>query len=187
MPRLNRGRTLNVEASVARRIAYELDRRSWTNDGLASRMAVHGCAMHPSAIHKILRPDHPRRITANELAAFAEVFEIGIDELIKPPEVLLEGQAKATFDQWAIAAAESDRAHQELVRAEAEVVQFLAEIPGATYAIEQAVRVWVKNNYGYGEEEGPVAAMMRQFRDPRRSEQVDEAAVAAYLKQSGEQ
>jgi transcriptional regulator with XRE-family HTH domain len=186
MPRPNRGRTLNVEASVARRIAYERDRRNWTNDGLASRMTLHGCGMHPSAIHKILRLDQPRRITANELAAFAEVFEIGLDELIKPPEVLLEGRAKATFEQWANAVAESDRAHQELARAEAEVVQLLAANPDAKDPVEQAVRVWVKNNYGYVGEDGPVEAMMRQFREPRRSEPVNEAAVTAYLNQQGE-
>jgi hypothetical protein len=182
MPRPNPRRTINVETSLARRIAYERDRHGWNNDSLAKRMADAGCAMHPSAIHKIEKSDPPRRVTVNELIAFANVFELTVEDLLQPVEVLLVGKAHESFERWAAAFAESDRAFQHLTRAEVELADLLKERPEIRTAVRQAVRTWVKDNYGYDEEE-PVELMMRQFEQQQLSVPVDHDTVTAHRKE----
>lgn len=82
MPRPNRNRTTRVEADLALRIANERTARGWSYERLAEAMTEVGCAIQPSALFKIEKGDPPRRITVNELAAFAEVWAIPMDRLI---------------------------------------------------------------------------------------------------------
>jgi transcriptional regulator with XRE-family HTH domain len=57
-------------------------------DGLASRLTSAGCPIQASAIYKIEKGDPPRRITVDELVAFAQVFGVSIEHLLLPPEAV---------------------------------------------------------------------------------------------------
>jgi transcriptional regulator with XRE-family HTH domain len=84
MPRPNPVRLLASEESLARRVAYERERREWSTEGLARRMTDVGCPIHQSAIWKIENGKPPRRITVDELVAFSRVFDVSIEELLLP-------------------------------------------------------------------------------------------------------
>lgn len=90
MPRPNRPRTILAEDHLARRIAIERERKDMSTDGLAQRMTDVGCAMTGSAIYKIEKGVPRRRITVDELVAFSQVFEVPIEDLLLPPEAVLE-------------------------------------------------------------------------------------------------
>lgn len=182
MPRANAGRTINVESSLARRIAYERDSRGWNNESLAQRMTDVGCSIHPSALHKIEKSNPPRRVTVNELVALAQVFELTVENLLQPVEALLTGRAKVAFSCWTKAAEENDRAHTHMQEAQSKLESLVAEHPGSRDAVEAAVRTWVRGQYGYDERE-PVEAIMKQFLKPHASVPVDRAAMAAHRAQ----
>lgn len=86
MPRRNAPATLPFEANLARRIAWERELRGWSYDSLAQRMTDRGYPIHGSAIYKIEKGDPPRRVTVNELAAFALAFGMNAWELTVHPE-----------------------------------------------------------------------------------------------------
>lgn len=81
MPKTNEGRTTDAEANLARRIEYEREKRGMSYEALAKAMTEAGCKIQATAIHKVEKGDKQtgklRRITVNELSAFAEVFEDG--------------------------------------------------------------------------------------------------------------
>lgn len=85
MPRQNRTRTLLAERHVADNIARLRKDKEWSIESLAKRMDEVGCAIHPSAIYKLEKGDPPRRVTVDELVAFAMVFGMPLDELIRDP------------------------------------------------------------------------------------------------------
>ena len=89
MPRPNAPRTMTYESNLARRIEHERERRDWTYERLAQRMTEAGCAIHSSAIFKIVKGQPPRKITVDEFMAFAEVFDLEPDDLLLPPELAL--------------------------------------------------------------------------------------------------
>jgi transcriptional regulator with XRE-family HTH domain len=76
--------------NVARRIAHEREARAWSYAGLAERMSRAGCAIDASAIFKIEKGEPRRRITVDEMVAFAEVFGVPVDELLLPMEQVLD-------------------------------------------------------------------------------------------------
>lgn len=84
MPRPNPARTIDSERALARRIAYEREKEDMTYDGLAARMTSVGCPIQGSAIYKIEKAG--RRITVDELVAFALVFKTSVANLLKPVE-----------------------------------------------------------------------------------------------------
>lgn len=88
MPRQNPTRDIQAETDLARRIAWERERRGWTYEGLASRLTAAGCPIQASAIYKIEKSDPPRRITVNELVALSTVFEISISDLLQSPDAM---------------------------------------------------------------------------------------------------
>ncbi len=73
------------EADVAARVALERQRQGLSAAELARRMTRAGCAMNQSAIARIEQYDPPRRITVDELVAFAKVFDLEIYDLLLPP------------------------------------------------------------------------------------------------------
>lgn len=88
MPPRSQPRTVLAELSLARRIAFEREQREWSPAGLALRMTKAGCPMTQSAIWKIENGDPPRRITFDEAVTFAGVFDVSLDELASPPDVV---------------------------------------------------------------------------------------------------
>jgi transcriptional regulator with XRE-family HTH domain len=90
MPRPNEGRTIHLEANLARRISFERATRCWTYERLAREMTDAGCAIAPSAIYKIEKGDPPRRVTVDEMGALATVFEVSYDDLLTPMTAVTE-------------------------------------------------------------------------------------------------
>jgi len=93
MPRPNKERSTGAEANLARRIQYERERRGLSYEALAKAMTDVGCKIQGSALFKVEKADPPRRITVDELAALAEVFELDVSELLKPMELVEEERA----------------------------------------------------------------------------------------------
>lgn len=99
MPRPNPHRLLHSEEDLARRIASERESRGWSHAGLAERVSRAGCPIQASAIWKIENGKPRRRITVDELLAFAEVFGTKIEELLRPPELIRGEMVRALLDE----------------------------------------------------------------------------------------
>lgn len=95
MPRPNKARSIASEANLRRRIAHERDVRGLSYEALAQAMTDRGCAIPGSALFKIEKGDPPRRVTVDELVALAGVFDVTIDELLKPMEFIEKERAEA--------------------------------------------------------------------------------------------
>lgn len=100
MPRTNPPPRLTDEVDLARRIAYEREVRGWTYDGLAKRMTNLGCPIQASALYKIEKGEPRRRINVVEHVAFARVFESSLDDLLLPPEVVMDQRLKTLVREW---------------------------------------------------------------------------------------
>lgn len=95
MARPNPTRSIEGESNLARRIALERARAEWSYEALARRMTEVGCAINASAIYKIEKGDPPRKITVDELLAFATVFGLDIEDLLTPIDIYRKEHAKA--------------------------------------------------------------------------------------------
>ena len=84
MPRPNPARAVIAERHLAERIAYERGKRDWSLERLAIKVTQAGCPLQGSAIYKIESGNPPRRITVDELVAFASVFEMPVEQLLQP-------------------------------------------------------------------------------------------------------
>ncbi|MGH3522271.1 MAG: helix-turn-helix domain-containing protein [Mycobacterium sp.] len=94
MPRPNPPRPLGCEVNVARRVADERGRRGWSYETLARHMTEAGCPIQSSAIYKIEKGDPPRRISVDELVAFALAFDVDVKELLLSPWEAAQREAR---------------------------------------------------------------------------------------------
>lgn len=94
MARPNRPRSIEGESNLARRIQREREYRGLSYEALAKTMTDVGCSIQGSAIYKIEKGDPPRRITVDELVAFARVFDVEVEDLLTPVEVLRTQRGK---------------------------------------------------------------------------------------------
>jgi transcriptional regulator with XRE-family HTH domain len=123
MPRPNPPRDVLAEEHLARRVGVERERRGWTYEGLAKRMADAGCAINASAIYKIEKLDPPRRITVDELVGFSRAFDVPVDELLVPPELAASRAVIEAVQAWWRAshrrreAAEAEEAASDAIKA----------------------------------------------------------------------
>lgn len=99
MPRPNRPRSVEGESNLALRIQREREYRKLSYEGLARLMTDTGCSMQGSAIYKIEKGNPPRRITVDELVAFAGVFDTDVQEMLTPVEVLRTERGKEIIKQ----------------------------------------------------------------------------------------
>jgi transcriptional regulator with XRE-family HTH domain len=99
MPPKKPANTVLAEDALARCVAQERVRRGMSPAGLASRMTSAGCPMTQSAIWKIENGQPRRRITLDEAITFASVFEMSIEEMAQPPEVLRARRAADALEQ----------------------------------------------------------------------------------------
>jgi transcriptional regulator with XRE-family HTH domain len=97
MARPNKPRLIGSERSLARRIAWEREKRGMSYEGLASRMGLEGCAIQASALYKIEKGEPPRRITVDELVALSRVFGLSSEELLEPVEAVLNREVAASI------------------------------------------------------------------------------------------
>jgi len=124
VPRPNAPRQLGGEDSLARRVAFERERRGWTTESLAKRMTDAGCPINQSAIWKIESGRPRRRITYDEALAFAEVFEIPLAEITLPPEVVIETAVRELFVEYA----KASRVHQDALQRLRELHRYAMKI-----------------------------------------------------------
>jgi transcriptional regulator with XRE-family HTH domain len=85
VPRAN-PRPPGAEDIVARRVAYERERRGWSTAELARRMTEAGVPLNQSSIYKIEKGTPRRTISLDEALAFARVFGRSLDELRSMPD-----------------------------------------------------------------------------------------------------
>ncbi len=141
MPRPNQPRTIGTEEVLAKRIAYEREAREWSNEGLASRMTQVGCSMAGSAVFKI--ENAGRRITVDELVAFAQVFGVKVTDLLVPADLAARQRVMAAYEAWADAfdkrVAEVRRLDADLAKAAARVKASLETHPEAADALREAL------------------------------------------------
>jgi transcriptional regulator with XRE-family HTH domain len=80
----------SAEENIARRIEWEMSQRGWSQERLSKEMSDAGCPLHQSSISKIVRPrDGKRRtISFDEAVALAKVFNLTLDDLRLPIEVI---------------------------------------------------------------------------------------------------
>lgn len=94
MARPNLGRSIDQEANLAERIRHERELRAWSYETLAKAMTDEGCRVQGSAIFKIEKVEPRRRITVDELVALSRVFDLDVEELLVPVEVMRQEAAK---------------------------------------------------------------------------------------------
>jgi transcriptional regulator with XRE-family HTH domain len=94
MPRPNRPRSIASESNLAERIALEREKRALSYEALAGLMTDAGCAMAGTAIFRIETGNPRRRITVDELVAFAAVFDTTVEDLLAPVEVARKERAR---------------------------------------------------------------------------------------------
>lgn len=88
MARPNRRRSIEGESNLALRVQRERAYRGMSYEALAKAMTDAGCSIQGSAIYKIEKGDPPRRVTVDELIALATAFDVGVENLLTPVEVL---------------------------------------------------------------------------------------------------
>ncbi len=158
MPRPNPPRSLQSEANLARRIARERERLGMTYEGAAKRMTDAGCPIQPSAIYKIEKAQPPRRISVDELVAFAAVFGVPVHDLLMPPEVVFHKEFKALAAEYEAArndlGAAWERANaataalRELAVASNEEWRQLPQGPTERQVREHMTRLWKEHADG---------------------------------------
>jgi len=148
MPRPNKPRTVDREDALARRIGYERKARGWTYDSLAARMTSAGCPIDQSAIYKIEKAEPRRRITVDELVAFAQVFGYtNVDELLDPPELVEYHEASRLMGAATSAVYEREQAQRAELVAIKQLMAHLDAHPNAAKAILDAAGDAEHNDY----------------------------------------
>lgn len=148
MPRPNPLRAVRSEGNLARRIAYERDRRSWTYDGTAKRLTEAGCPIQGSAIYKIEKGDPPRRISVDELVAFAAIFQIDVPDLLMPVAMIASQQAEVLITQWTQAAADEGAARERREAAWRGMRELVDSGQDAENAIADVLVRWGASEFG---------------------------------------
>ncbi len=100
MPRPNPPRRLFAEPHAAARVAIEREARSWSYEGMAKRLTDLGCPIQASAIFKIEKGKPPRRITVDELVAFAKVFDLSVEEMLVDPARRLPAEMARLLERF---------------------------------------------------------------------------------------
>lgn len=99
MPRRNPERRRPEERWAAERIEWEQKQRGWTNAQLAEAMTKVGCHLDPSAMYKIYRGSPRRSISVEELAAFSEVLDVPVQDLLQPVRVHYSKQLNTLLER----------------------------------------------------------------------------------------
>ena len=98
MPRPRRTGHINGEDNLARRIAYERERRGWSYETLALLVTEAGCPVAGSALHRVEKGSPRRRITVDELLALSEVFDLPLHDLLTPVELVRKKRAREVVE-----------------------------------------------------------------------------------------
>jgi transcriptional regulator with XRE-family HTH domain len=135
MPRPNIGRTLASEQNLAKRVAHERHKHGWGYESLAKRMSEVGCPIAASGLFKL--EQRGRRITADEVVAFAKVFDLSFDELFQPVDLAIDARGEELVRKWGQHRAYLRHAAIPAVeRAEDEMRDYYAGNPAARASME---------------------------------------------------
>lgn len=129
MPPQNPGRVIDAESTIAQRVKLERERRGWSLESTAQRMTAVGCPIHSTAILKIERTGGRRRIQGDEIAAFAQVFDLEVGELFQPLDEVEAEALRARAAEWLRAIAEQQDADTRAQRALAEMLDAARATP----------------------------------------------------------
>lgn len=79
-------RPLTAEDNVAARVAFEMERRGWSQERVAREMTDAGYPIHQTSVGKIVSPGDGKRrgIGVNDAVGFAAIFGIPVSELLGP-------------------------------------------------------------------------------------------------------
>lgn len=85
------------EGNLARRIAWEMERRGWSQERMAKEMTDAGYPLHQSSVSKIVNPKDGKRraISVDDALGFAHVFGIDLEELLIPLEAAWDTELRA--------------------------------------------------------------------------------------------
>lgn len=86
MSEIDTENVLQTEQFVAKRVEELRTKEGWSYADLSQRMASVGCPIERSSLQKIERGIPRRKITVNELVAFAAVFGIDVTDLLVSPQ-----------------------------------------------------------------------------------------------------
>lgn len=120
MARPNPPRRIGASDAVAQNIRILRESNAWTPEALVVRMAKSGCPIARSAIYKIEAGQ--RAVDADELVAFASLFDVTVDVLVSAPawsgipREVRDEVSNIRGAEWHLLAA-----REELERAEKEV------------------------------------------------------------------
>jgi transcriptional regulator with XRE-family HTH domain len=91
MPRVNTERSLDNERMVAARIAYERQQNDWSYQQTSNKLKRVGGSLGAAEIQKIEKEN--RRLSIDELVAFAKLFKLSPNEIMTPLELVLNKRA----------------------------------------------------------------------------------------------
>lgn len=86
MSETNTENLLQTEQFVAKRVEEFRTKEGWSYADLSQRMAAVGCPIERSSLQKIEKGIPRRKITVNELVAFAAVFGMDVTDLLVSPQ-----------------------------------------------------------------------------------------------------
>lgn len=132
MPRPNKQRSIESEANLAERIAEERESAGLSYEALAKKMTDVGCSITGSAIYRIEKPKPgkaARKVTVDELVAFAEVFGRDVMDMLRPMEFVRQEHARRLAAELAPANRAFDDAVGEVLRVYYEYGKVAAQSP----------------------------------------------------------
>lgn len=181
MPRPNPPRAIGGERDLARRIGHERESRGMTYEGLAALMTKAGCPIQPSAIYKIEKAEPPRRITVDELVAFAEVFAVPVQNLLLPPELAARDDLVQLIAAWDNGRRAVAAAQEEERAAWAGLEAFAAGHPEMAETLEAAMRAWAAFYFERDEQDFAVNYWMHQLTHDRAWGELAKAELDARI------
>lgn len=143
MPRRSRLGRLAGEKFAAENIKRQREARGWSTAALAKAVTEAGCPISQTAVWRIENAEPRRKISVDELIAFAEVFSLTLSDLLspnggEPPLGLLRLYVNRLVDaaEWAdvprrresVATIRMAAAMWEFPQAEREISEMLAEV-----------------------------------------------------------
>ncbi|MGI5414300.1 helix-turn-helix domain-containing protein [Actinomadura luteofluorescens] len=130
------------EGNLARRIAWEMHHRGWSQERMAREMTDAGYPLHQSSISKIVNPKDGKRraISVDDALGFAHVFDVTLEELLIPLEAVWDSELRDGLERLQDLHQQRETIDRELVTVVTQIVDlFQAAGEGAFEEHMQAV------------------------------------------------
>src|SRR5690242_1335063 len=87
------------EDNLARRVAWEMNQRGWSQERMAKEMTDAGFPLHQSSVSKIVNPKDGKRraISVDDAIGFARVFGVTVEDLLIPLEAVFDTGIRDTL------------------------------------------------------------------------------------------